>query len=483
MRALILRGIRWKVLSQVVLQLTRVATAVVLARFLTPHEFGLAAMAIVFSSLVLVFTDIALGAPLVRRKNISEVHLSTIFWASTGIGAALTIAGVLTAGSLAQLYGEPDVEALFTVLSLTFVVTAASTTHRVLLTRAMNFRVLEIRQIIAVLVSAAFGIAVAVRGYGAWAIIAQQVAYASVGSTLLWLTSRWRPQLSFSTRVIREISGFGSNVLGTHVLWYVNRNVDNFLIGKFLGASALGAYAIAYNVILFPLARLGIPIRDVLFPAFSRMQEDKARIADAWLRVNRAVASIAVPMMVGLIIVAPDFVPVVLGQQWDESVPVIRILACVGLLQALQQLNASVLQALDKTHLLFRFAALSFVLSLAAFLIGLNWGIVGVATGYAVANAVLQPLYLWLTARTVGRSLMDVARNLKGVVEASFVMAGVVLCGRILLIRIEVAAASRLALLVVLGVAAFVAACFWRAPGVISDFRQIRPGKPAASAA
>ena len=273
---------------------------------------------------------------------------------------------------------------LFIALSLSFVITSLGTTQGALLLRAMDFRSLELRRIAATFVGAGVGIGLALKGFGAWAIVSQQLTVASVETVLVWHFSPWRPSLTYSVASLRSLAGFSGSVFGQNFLYYIVRNMDNVLIGRYLGAAALGAYALAYNVMLAPFNQIAGPLQQVLFPAFSRMQDDRERLADAWIRVTRLVAAIAMPALIGLVIVAPDFVAVVLGERWDAATPIIRILAWVGLIQSLQHLNGDVLYALDRAGTFLRFTIVWAIASLCAFVIGLQWGIVGVAACYAI---------------------------------------------------------------------------------------------------
>ena len=478
MRGRVLGGIAWKVVSQVVLQASRVVVAIVIARLLAPHDYGLAAMALIFSSLVLVFSDLALGAALVQRRTLTEDDRSTVFWTSAAAGLAFTLAGIAASGPIAGFYGQPHVKALFAALSLAFVVTSLGTVQAAVLTRAMDFRRLELSVMGGNLAGAAVGITAAFAGLGAWAIILQQLATAAVSSLLLFIVCPWRPRLRFSTARLRSLRGFSANVFGQRVLYYLHRNTDNLLVGRFLGPAALGAYGLAYNVMLVPFTRIAGPLQEVLFPAFSRLQDDPRRIAEVWIRVTRLVAALAMPALVGLAIVAPDFVHVVLGPRWTKATPVLQILVWVGLLQSLQTLNTGILIALDRTRLLFRFSIGFFAAHLVAFVVGVQFGIVGVATGYAISSTVVEPLFSWLTARVLGISPFEVPRALAGVAQAAAAMGLSVLLVRVLLVHEGVAPELRLLGLTLLGAAIFVACCVWRAPEVADEVRALRrPGR------
>ena len=396
-----------------------------------------------------------------------------MFWTGTAVGVALTCAGIALAGPLARFYGEPEVKPLFAVLSLSFVVAALGTTQSALFLRAMDYRRLELRRIAAGVVSSAIAIAIAVAGFGAWAIVGQQVAYACCETALIWFISPWRPSFSFSFPSLRSFAGFSGSVFGQNTLYYITRNVDNVLIGRFLGAPALGAYALAYNVMLAPFNHITAPLQQVLFPALSRMQDDPKRLADVWIRVTRLVAAIAMPALVGLVVVAPDFVSTVLGDQWSSAIPVIRILAVVGLIQALQHLNGEILYALDKAGIFFRFTIFWAIASVIAFGVGVQWGIVGVAACYAVTSVIVEPVSAYLTSRALDIPLRRFVVALSGVAQAAALMGVAVFALRMLLIELGVPAFVRLILVVIAGVALYVPACRWRAPEVVTEVTDV----------
>jgi O-antigen/teichoic acid export membrane protein len=468
------RGLAWKAASQVVFQVSRIAVAVVLARLLAPHDYGLAGMVLAFSWFVLAFSDLSLGAALVQRRSISELDRSTVFWTSLAAGTAFTLLGVALSWPLATFYGEPEVQPLFVVVSFSFVITSLGVTQAALLMREMDFRRLELRMMAATAAGAVVGISAAARGFGPWAIIAMQLVIAAVSTLLLWRFCPWRPRLVFSLASLRDLGSFGGNVFGQRALYYATRTADAALIGRFLGPAAVGAYALAYNVVLVPATRIGIPIQEVLFPAFSRMQDDREWVAAMWLRVTRLVASISMPLMLCLIVTAPDFVAVVLGAKWSAATPVVQILAWVGVLHAVQTLNGDILQALDRAGTQLRFTALWAAATIGAFAVGLRWGIVGVAACFAATSTVLAPVSTWLTARGVGIDVRTFARGLAGVATAATVAATCVLGARLLLVAAGTPAAARLVILAALGAAVLVPLYALLAPQVLDELRGMR---------
>jgi O-antigen/teichoic acid export membrane protein len=480
----VLSGVAWKAGSQVTLQVSRMVVALVLARLLTPHDWGLAAMVLVFSGFVVVFTDNALGTALIQRPRLLAGDRSTVFWICVAVGILITLAGVAASGPLAAFYGEPDVRLLFALLSLTFLVSSLGTTQAALLVRDMRFRLLELRLIAATVVGAVVGITVALKGFGAWAIVYQQLAESVVSTTLLWCFAPWRPSMTFSWASVRRLGGFAGNVFGENLLYQAGRNAANLVVGRVLGATALGAYALATTVVLVPFSRIAAPLQQVLFPAFSQMQNDPERMASMWIRVTRVVGALSMPALVGLVIVAPDFVDVVLGSRWKEATPLIQILAWVGLIQSLQTLNGEVLLALNRAGTLLKFTAFWFVGTVGAIVLGLHWGILGVATCYAVATVFVESVRAKLAARALGISVWRFVGALGGIAQATAMMAVTIFVARELFIAAGLPAAARLVALIALGAGVYSACCAWRAPEVTAEVRGVigrrREAKPPA---
>ena len=464
LRSRVLRGVAWKAASTIVLQLSRSVVAVILARLLTPQDWGLAAMVLVLASISVLFTDSALGTALIQKRTITEADRSTVFWSSLVIGVTLAAGGIALSGVVASFYGEADVQPLFAVLSLSFLVTSLAMTQTALLIRELDFRRLELRQMGATLAGASVGIAVALDGHGAWAIVLQQLTTAVVGASLIWALSSWRPTACFSVTSLRSLGGFTGNVFAQNLLYQLGRSADKLLIGRYLGAASLGAYALASTVMLAPFSQIAAPLQQVLFPAFAQMQDDRQRLADVWIRVARLVGSIAIPASIGLMVVAPDLVAAVLGDRWRAATPVIQILAVVGLIQSVQTLNGEILLALGRAGTLLRFTILWFVASVGAIALALvlGLGIVGVAVAYAIATAVVEPTNAYLTARALGISVFRFVGAFAAAAQAAAIMGGLLLGLRSVGAVEGMSPGVRLLLSIALGAAVYVPLCLWR---------------------
>lgn len=474
-RSLVVRGLSWKGASQVLVQLGSFASTLILARLLTPHDFGLAGFAIVFAGIGFLFADLGLSASIVQRRELTEEDRSTAFWINAALGVLLTLAGVALSWPLADLYRQPAAQPLIAVVSLTFLFTALGTTQGAILIRNLAFRSLETRTIVATFTAFAIGITMAALGFGPWAIIAQSLAISGISTLLLWRASPWRPRFMFSSESLRHLLGFGSLIFGSGLVRYIERNVDNLLIGRFRGPAALGTYGIAYNIMLVPLMKIVVPAQQVFFPALSRIRETR-EAGGLWLRMSRVLAAVAVPALLGMAVIAPDFIVVVLGEKWSASIHVLQILAWVGILQVGAAETTTLLEAFGRAGIILRYAIVSATLSILGFAIGVHWGIIGVAVGYAIANTLVIPFYVALGSRAVGVSLGQYSRALSGVVQAAAAMALVVLGLRFAVLD-ELSAGPRLVLLIVAGVVIYVPMCMWRAPEVAEEIRRVRASR------
>jgi O-antigen/teichoic acid export membrane protein len=442
------RGVSWKFLSQGVSFVLQLATTVVLARLLTPRDFGLAAMVLIFRRVVMLFSDFALTPALVQRPVLTDKDRSTAFWTSIGVGTGSTIIGIALSGAIASLYGQPEVAPLFIAFSFSFLLLSLGATQAALLTRDLEFRSLEIRNIIGSVAGSILAVVLAVLGFGPWAIVSLPLATFGTSTILLWFFSTWRPTFAFSGASARGLLKFSSNVFGNQLLTYLTSNLDNFLVGRVLGPAPLGAYRLSYNLVIYPLSNLSGPIVSVLFPAFSRIAGDRDRLISAYLRGSRLIVTIILPLFLLIVITIPDVVPVVLGSRWSNTTTVIQVLAWLGILQSLRALNTSILLASDRPGVLFRIALVSLPVYVLGFVVGLHWGIVGVAAGASIAASIIQPLYTIAAARTLEIRSLEVLDQCRRVILAaagSFVLA---LGLRLVLVDLEVPAALRLVMVV-----------------------------------
>lgn len=382
-------GVRWSLFSQGGQQLIQVVTTAILAHLLSPSDFGLVAMAMVVIGFVSLFKDLGTSAAVIQRKNLSAALLSSVYWTNVAFGLFAMFVVYGLAPLAAIFYRELRIIPLLRVLSITLFVSALGILHQALLERDLAFHTLSKMEISSAAFGSIIGIGSALLGAGVWSMVYQSLAVTMATTTLLWLCTPWRPRMIFAWTEVKSISTYSLSLTGFNIFNYFARNADYILIGRFLGARDLGYYTLAYRLMLYPLQSISGAIGRVMFPAYSHMQDDDAMIRRAYLNAAGAIALITFPMMLGLIALSELFILTVFGSQWVAVIVLLMILAPVGLVQSIGTTVGAIYQAKGRTDWMLRWGIGAGLLVMLAFVIGLRWGIVGVATAYAVISLIL----------------------------------------------------------------------------------------------
>lgn len=404
-------GAKWSFVSVAGRRAVTLVTTLVLARLLTPADFGLVAMAAVFVGFIELLRDMGTGSGIIQADAPSAELLSSIFWLNVAFGVAATAALFALAPFAATLLREPGLTAVLQALSFSVLFAALSAVQTSLLTRELQFRRLAFVELVGSSAGGVLGIVLALRGYAVWSLVWQSVSTVLVVSAGTWFASAWRPRFKLNLSSVKPILGFSANLTGFNVLNYFVRNADNLLIGRYLGAQSLGFYDLAYRIMLYPLQLISWALGRALFPVYARLRADPARLGVAYLKVTRAIALIAFPMTLGLVSIADLLVQTALGPAWSPVIPLLLILGPLAALQAIGTTVGYVYQAMARTDLLLRWGAGTGILLVASFAVGLRWGIVGVAACYSIVSyALAYPLFR-IPLSLVGLRVFDMART------------------------------------------------------------------------
>ena len=274
-RRIAITGFLWTFFQKAGGQVISFVVFVVLARLLSPDDFGLVAMANVSIAFLTLFTGAALTAALVQRPEIDASHLDTMFWTVVGLSVILAVGTWQFAPEIAGFFEEPDLQPILRWLIVCLPLNALQQVQVSLLRRELNFKSIALRLLISQPISGAIGVSFALLGFGVWSLVARTVASAAIQTVVLWFTVKWRPHFSFSVPHFRELFGFGIHVSGANFVAFFSRRMDVFLIGYVLGAGPLGIYTVAKRLILMLVELIGGTIEHVAWPIFSRIQKDR----------------------------------------------------------------------------------------------------------------------------------------------------------------------------------------------------------------
>lgn len=416
-------GLYWNFINQIGNQVIFLAFSVYLARLLSPSAFGVIGLVTIFSNFAALFIDFGFGAALVRRKDVTQTDLSTVFWVNLGVGLLLYILFFVSAGLIASFYNREELKPLVRVVTLSFIFSALTSVQSSILTKRLDFK----RKTIISFISLAIGYTVAFyfafKNYGYWSLVYQTITSSLVSLAILWFQSSWRPSFVFSLKALKQMFGFGMGVVADNAFTYWTRNADNFLIGKILGSASLGVYTRAYSLMMLPLKNISSVITKVMFPAFSAYQDNIPEVQKMYLKTTRLIAFITFPMMIGLAIVAEPFIFTFYGHKWAEVIPILQILSVLGAFQSILTLNGSIYNSMGKSVLAFKVSSILSLLLIIGFLVGLKLnGLLGLTWAYFIIAGLGSLPILSKALELISLSLKEIYNNMRAIVIATFIM-------------------------------------------------------------
>ena len=380
---------------------------IVLARLLAPADFGLVAMVTAVTGLGQAFADLGLSEATIQRKDITHDQVSFLFWINVGVGLGLMLITMALAPVLARFYHEPRLVKVTLILSLTFLIGGLRVQPDALLKRQMRFPALALRDMAASFLSVPIAIVMAWRGAGYWAIVALPLTWNFIQMATSWLLVRWTPGLPRRGTKVGSMVVFGGNVAGSYLIFNLNRNADNVLIGWYWGATPLGLYSRAYNLLMLPVRQLSGPAGSVAIPAFSRLQNDPERFARYYLRAVNLIIWISAPVFGFLFVAAEPVIVTLLGAHWRAAAPVFQILVICALGQLLLESTIWLLVSRGHSERLLKLLLIASPIIVTSFAVGLPWGIRGVAISGSLVFVAILPWMLNFAFRgtelTLGR--------------------------------------------------------------------------------
>lgn len=387
------RGGFWTLGSQGAQFLLQTVSTVVLARLLTPADFGLVAMVMAVTSLGQAFADLGLSEATIQRTEISHEQISALFWINVAIGLGLMLVTAALAPVLVWFYREPRLREITFLMSLTFLIGGLRVQHTALLKRQMRFMALGIRDVVSYALAVPLAITLALRGAGYWAIVALPLTLNFTQMALSWLMVRWLPGLPRRGVRVRSLIVFGGNVAASYFVTNLTRSADSVLIGWYWGAGPLGLYSRAYNLLMLPVRQLSGPAGSVAVPAFSRIHDDPGRFARYYLRAVNLVIWISAPVFGFLFVAAKPVIVLVLGSKWIEAAPVFQILVVSALGQLLLDSTIWLFISRGQSARLLKLLLSVSPIMVGSFALGLRFGIKGVALS---GSLVLLPIFPWM---------------------------------------------------------------------------------------
>ncbi len=384
-------GVFWTTLEASINHGFRLIIELLLARLLVPETFGIVGMAVVFISFLEVLNDLGMNAALIQKKEekLTSEHFDTAFWTGLAWGLFLFLMmAVIGAPLVAQFYHEEQLRTIIPVMSLTLLLNPINLVHQAQLVKAMNFRKLALINNISNIAAGLIALLLAFLNFGVWALVFYSVSRVIVALPLFFRATHWLPRRRWKKELFREIFNFGAYTTGTSLFNKLRGSIDFLLVGKLVGATALGLYTFAFTWTNIVRDQLVAIINKVLYPVYTQLQDDKKKMLDLFLKIVSINNFIVYPVILALFLFAENGIPIFFGHKWDGAVPIIKILCIAVLIQMLNNSHTILFRAAGKVRLEFTLQVIkSIVLFVPLITLGVYfYGLIGAAVGFMIAT-------------------------------------------------------------------------------------------------
>lgn len=396
-------GLKWTTVSQVLRLVLQFITQLIMARLLTPADFGIAAMAFVLSGFAAVLAESGIAAAVIQRPKLDEKLLSSAFFVNfvSGLLVAIVVMGI--APLAADFYNEHDVATILYLTGPMLFIGSLASVNRGLLERKLDFRTVALIEMVASVAALGSGIAVAATGGGILAFPINGLVFAIISTVGAFATMRWIPRCRPSWAGVKDLAGFSGNLLTFNAVNYWSRNFDNLLVARFLGATQAGFYTRAYGFLMLPLTQMSAVLGRVMFPSLSTLQDDKARIRAIYLKAMQNISAIMWLPLLMLAVTADRLIPFLLGAQWRPASTIVSVFALLGTLQVINTTVGWLYMSQGATRVMLKWGLITTAVFSASFVLGV-W--LGTALWVAITFA-LAFLLTWIPVMRSACQLVD----------------------------------------------------------------------------
>ncbi len=407
-------AVRWTTASTLIRAVLQLFQIAVLARFLSPADYGLMAMVIVALSFAAVFSDIGLSTAFTQRQQISHQERSSLYWLNVAVGAVLMLLVMGISPMVAMFFNEPQLVPLMLLVATNFLVISLGQQLRMNVEKALNFRPIALIEIFAAFLGFAVALLAAWLGWGVFALVVAAMTSAWLTLVLSWLVlaQGWRPDWRLNWSEVRWFAQFGGNMVLNNFINHVNGTIDLVIGGRMLGAQQLGLYSVPRNLLLQVQGMVNPIFTRVGFPLIASIQHDKERVKQVYLKTMNVTVSVNAPIYIAIVVFTPEMVWLVLGPNWVDAAPLMRVLAVWGLLRSFGNPLGSLLFGLGHVKLSTKWNAGFLLIVPFVVCLGSQWGAIGMAWAMAGLMAVLFiPAWAILIRPTCGAGFWEYSQQ------------------------------------------------------------------------
>jgi teichuronic acid exporter len=400
---------------------------ILLARLLLPADFGLIAMAALFIGLLDLINEMGIGAAIIQKKDLKENDLHSTFWFSILFGLILYMFIFILAPIIGIFFGSEKLAIILRILGISFIIGSFKIVPFHLLTKELAFDKRSKAEFSSIILGGLMSLVLAIKGYGVWSLVCGSLLKNLVMVVLINHYCPWKPKPVFLFENMKKILNFSIPVVSSHILWHFGTNSDVLIIGKVLGDKWLGYYSMALGLATLPIQRITGIVNQVSFPVFSKLQSDKKKLQVYFLKITKFTSLITFPCLVGLFLVSESLIEVVLTEKWLPMLIPFKFLCIMGLFRSVGSIIPPLLIAMGKTNIVLKFNMISLITMISSFLIGINFGINGVAFAWLMVYPCLMTYLYWHGLKKLDITVSGYLRNLVPSIAASTFMILIVL--------------------------------------------------------
>ncbi len=469
-------GIKWSSGALFLTRVTGFVTSIVLARLLIPDMFGIVTMANVAITMIGVIRELGFGAAYIQRqtkgKEEERILANTTFLVGFVLNLSLFLACSTLSPTIAGFFKVRELENVLKILFSVFLIDAISTVPNLILQKRLEFGRLALCEIINSFSNALIAVPLALMGFGVWSLVYGQLGSKLISTITSFKLSRWHPRLEFSIPMAKEQFAYGKFMWAFVVLSAIGDAVDKVIIGKVLGAASLGYYGLAFNLSNLPATNITSLVNQITFPAFSKVQNDRAKLKSAFIKTLSHVAIISMPIAFGILAIAENLVVVVCGKKWLPAVPLIKILVFYGMSMSISSLTGPIFKAIGKPNVMLYTSILHHLVKIALLFFLIDYGAVGICYAVVIPLFLSAVIAFILVAHYLELAATEIIRPIATSIVCSVAMFGVIKIFEIS-IKANVALSLNTLLLssITLGFGAYLVAAFFISRPLLVDVK------------
>lgn len=420
------KGVFWSLIERFGTQGVQFLVMLVMARLLSPNDYGVVGMLVVFVSIAQAFVDGGFSQALIRKKDRTEVDNSTVFYFNIVVSVLIYLIFYLFAPFVSKFYNMPTLTPFMRVICLSIIINAFGVVQRALFNANIDFKAQAKASLIAIVISGVIGISLAFRGFGPWALVWQQLSNLVVNTLFLWIYSEWRPILAYSWKSFNELFSFGSKLLATSLLNAIYDNIQTIVIGKLYAAKSLGLYSRATHFADLPSQQFTSVFMRVTFPVLCKVQDDLDRLTSVYRRMLRVSAYIVFPLLIGMAAVAHPMIEVFLGNQWIECAYMLQIICFAKMWYPIHAINLDILQVSGRSDLFLKIEIYKKIVSLTLLALSAPFGIIAMCYSNLLSSLICLYINTYYSSKILGISLLSQLKDLFPTISLAIVMFAIV---------------------------------------------------------